>query len=248
MICQYDKIKTRLNKIIFASNIQRKFIKNHITSIDIHMNLYYNHINLSDNRLNLKVNQMTSGKKQITPAKERPELVDFEAIRPAFAVTGGLMLSQVVEMTGLGSSTIQNWIKRGWIMSPTEKKYSERQVARILIINMLRKSMQLENILKLMECVNGDVEDQSDDIIKDADLYIYIYNIVKRTEPLDQFTLERLDSVIDEEIRDYHGTAEGYTGHVSDAAKRLHDALKIILLTYMSSELRKRAEAELEKL
>ena len=242
MICQYDKIKTRLNRIIFASNIQRKFIKNHITSIDIHMNLYYNHSNLSDNRLNLKVIRMTRKK------TDRQELVDFEAIRPAFAVTGGLMLSQVVEMTGLGSSTIQNWIKRGWIMSPTEKKYSERQVARILIINMLRKSMQLENILKLMECVNGDVEDQSDDIIKDADLYIYIYNIVKRTEPLDQFTLERLDSVIDEEIRDYHGTAEGYTGHVSDAAKRLHDALKIILLTYMSSELRKRAEAELEKL
>ena len=43
-------------------------------------------------------------------------------------------------------------------------------------------------------------------------------------------------------------TAEGYTGHVSDAAKRLHDALQIILLTYMSSELRKRAEAELEQM
>ena len=179
---------------------------------------------------------------------QKQELINFEAIRPAFAVTGGLMLSQVVEMTGLGGSTIQNWIKRGWIMSPTDKKYSERQVARILIIDMLRKSMKLENILKLMECVNGDVEDQSDDIIMDADLYIYIYNIVRRTEPFEQFTLDRLDSVIDEEIKDYHGTGEGYTGHVSDAAKRLHDALRIILLTYMSSELRKRAEAELEQM
>ncbi len=179
---------------------------------------------------------------------DNQELIDFEAIRPAFAVTGGLMLSQVVEMTGLGGSTIQNWIKRGWIMSPVDKKYSERQVARILIIDMLRKSMQLENILRLMECVNGDVEDQSDDIIKDADLYIYIYHIIKRTEPLETFTLDRLDSVIDEEIKDYHGAGEGYTGHVSDAAKRLHDALRIILMTYMSSELRKRAEAELEKM
>ena len=177
---------------------------------------------------------------------ERPELVDFESIRPAIAVTGGLMLSQVAEMTGLGGSTIQNWIKRGWIMSPVDKKYSERQVARILIIDLLRKSMKLENILRLMECVNGDVEDQSDDIIMDADLYIYIYHIIKRTEPLERFTLDRLDEVIDEEIKDYHGTGEGYTGHVSDAAKRLHDALKIILLTYLSSELRKRAEAELE--
>ena len=65
---------------------------------------------------------------------------------------------------------------------------------------------------------------------------------------MEQFTLDRLDSVIDDEIRDYHGTGEGYTGHVSDAAKRLHDALSIILLTYMSSELRKRAETELKQL
>ena len=131
-------------KKLSCPRFKKKFIKNHITTIDIHMNLYYNHSNLSDNRLNLKVIQMTRKK------TDRQELVDFEAIRPAFAVTGGLMLSQVVEMTGLGGSTIQNWIKRGWIMSPVDKKYSERQVARILIIDLLRKSMKLENILRLM--------------------------------------------------------------------------------------------------
>ena len=108
--------------------------------------------------------------------------------------------------------------------------------------------MQLENILKLMECVNGDVEDQSDDIIKDADLYNYIYRIVKRLEPVEEFTIRQLDGIIDEEIKDYAGTAEGYTGTVNDAAQRLHDALRIIMLTYISSELRKKAEAELEKL
>ena len=102
------------------SKIKKMFIKNHSTAIDIHMNLYYNQDNLSDNQLNFKVIHMTRKK------TEKLELVDFEAIRPAFVVTGGLMLSQVVEMTGLGSSTIQNWIKRGWIMSPVDKKYSER--------------------------------------------------------------------------------------------------------------------------
>ena len=85
-------------------------------------------------------------------------------------------------------------------------------------------------------------------ILSKTPTYTYIYNIIKRIEPLEKFTLDRLDSVIDEEIKDYHGAGEGYTGHVSDAAKRLHDALKIILLTYMSSELRKRAETELEKM
>ena len=176
--------------------------------------------------------------------KNELDILDFEAIRPAFLVTGGLMLSQVVEFTGVGGSTIQNWIKRGWIPSPVDKKYGERQVARILIVDMLRKSMQLENILKLME----DVEDQSDDIIKDADLYNYIYRIVKRLEPVEEFTIRQLDGIIDEEIKDYAGTAEDYTGTVNDAVQRLHDALRIIMLTYISSELRKKAEAELEKM
>lgn len=179
-----------------------------------------------------------------------PELdvIDFDSIRPAFVATGGLMLSQVVEVTGVGSSTIQNWIKRGWIPSPVDKKYGERQVARILIVDMLRKSMQLENIIHLMECVNGDVEDQSDDIIKDADLYNYIYRIVKRIEPVETFTFQELDGIIAEEISDYSGPCDNYTGVVSDSQQRLHDALRIMILTYISSELRKRAEAELERL
>ena len=178
----------------------------------------------------------------------QPDVIDFDSIRPAFAATGGLMLSQVVEVTGVGNSTIQNWIKRGWIPSPVDKKYGERQVARILIVDMLRKSMQLEHIIRLMACVNGDVEDQSDDIIKDADLYNYIYRIVKRIEPVESFTVDRLNDIIDEEIQDYHGAGEGYTGHVSDTQKRLHDALHIMMLTYISSELRKSAEAELEEI
>ena len=176
------------------------------------------------------------------------EIIDFESIRPAFAATGGLMLSQVVEITGVGGSTIQNWIKRGWIPSPVEKKYGERQVARILIVDMLRKSMQLENIVKLMECVNGNVEDQSDDIIKDADLYTYIYNIIKKINPVETFTINMLDDIISEEINDYNGPGANYTGKVSNTQKRLHDALRIIILTYISSELRKRAEAELAKM
>ena len=172
-------------------------------------------------------------------------LIDFDSIRPAFAATGGLMLSQVVEVTGVGSSTIQNWIKRGWIPSPIDKKYGECQVARILIVDMLRKSMQLENIIKLMTCVNGDVEDQSDDIIKDADLYNYIYRIIRRMNPVELFTINELDGIIDDEIRDYSGPSDNYTGMVGDSRKRLHDALRIIIITYMSSELRKRAESEL---
>ena len=205
------------------------------------MNSCYNHSNIKNDALNVKVIYL---KKKET----RWDVIDFDSIRPAFTATGGLVLSQVVEITGVGSSTIQNWIKRGWIPSPVDKKYGERQVARILIVDMLRKSMQLEKIVRLMECVNGNVEDQSDDIIKDADLYTYIYRIIQKIKPVEKFTLDRIDEIISEEINDYNGPGENYTGNVSNTAQRLHEALRIIIMTYISSELRKRAEYELDQM
>ena len=62
----------------------------------------------------------------------------FSLIAPVLEATGGLTLSQLSKLTGLEGSTIQNWIKRGWISSTQGKKYSEKQVIRILLINMLR--------------------------------------------------------------------------------------------------------------
>ena len=95
----------------------------------------------------------------------------FSLIAPVLEATGGLTLSQLSTLTGLGGSTIQNWIKRGWVSATIGKKYSEKQVLRILLINMLRSAMKLEDIAKLMSYVNGDVDDNSDDIIADIHLY-----------------------------------------------------------------------------
>ena len=67
----------------------------------------------------------------------------FSLISPILEATGGLTLSQLSKLTGLEGSTIQNWIKRGWVASTKGKKYSEKQVLRILLINMLRKSYDL---------------------------------------------------------------------------------------------------------
>lgn len=39
----------------------------------------------------------------------------FSLIAPLLTVTKGLTLAQVRELTGLETSTIQNWIKRGWV-------------------------------------------------------------------------------------------------------------------------------------
>ena len=102
----------------------------------------------------------------------------FSQIAPVLDATGGLTLSQLSKLSGLEGSTIQNWIKRGWVSSANGKKYSEKQVVRVLLINMLRGAMKLEDIARLMNYVNGDVEDTSDDIIPDITLYNILCRII----------------------------------------------------------------------
>ena len=46
----------------------------------------------------------------------------FSLISPILTATGGLTLSQLSKLTGLGGSTIQNWIKRGWVVNISGKK------------------------------------------------------------------------------------------------------------------------------
>ena len=75
----------------------------------------------------------------------------FSVLTPIFAVSGGgLLLSQLTEMTGLSPTTIQNWVKRGWVSKRVNKNYGELQVARILLINLLRPAMQLDKIAALL--------------------------------------------------------------------------------------------------
>lgn len=85
--------------------------------------------------------------------------------------TGGITLSQVSNMTGLEPYLIQNWVKRKFVSSPVKKVYSKEQFARIIIINMLRESLQIESICNLIQIIGGDVDNDLDDFIKDDDLY-----------------------------------------------------------------------------
>lgn len=113
----------------------------------------------------------------------------FSVISPVLEATGGLTLSQLSKLTGLEGTTIQNWIKRGWVSSTKGKKYSEKQVLRILLINMLRNVMKLDDIANLMSYVNGDVEDTSDDIIADIHLYNMLCRIIFTAEDEGAFRL-----------------------------------------------------------
>lgn len=168
---------------------------------------------------------------------EQAEGNAFSLIEPILTATGGITLSQLTAITGLQGSTIQNWIKRGWVSATEGKKYTERQVIRILLINILRNSMKLEDIANLMAYINGRVDDLSDDILHDKELYnllCRLIGILDRDNAYDP-------SVITVEI-DRNLGAE-YDG---EARKRLKKVLFIMIMGYRSSYLMRQIETEFQ--
>ena len=160
----------------------------------------------------------------------------FSLLEPAFAVSGGgLALSQITEMTGLGPATIQNWVKRGWVSNPVNKRYGRLQVARILLINLLRPAMKLEQIVHLLGYVNGSVDDRADDIIPEDRLYSLICSIIHRMEKEQRLDRESIITLIGAQL-------EGYEGPVPDAKSRLEDALLLMLLNIAAAMLMQQAD------
>lgn len=45
----------------------------------------------------------------------------FSVFRPMITATDGLTLGQVSALTGLEYSTVQNWVKRGFVAHPVQK-------------------------------------------------------------------------------------------------------------------------------
>ncbi len=171
------------------------------------------------------------------PMTEEARKDAFGSLAPIFAVSGGgLLLSQVSEMTGLGSTTIQNWVKRGWVSSPVNKRYSEVQVSRILLINLLRPAMQLEKIVQLLHYLNGSVEDRADDAIPEPKLYSLLCTAMQELSECEKITHESLVTLIEPLI-------EGYEGPVPGAAERLKTALSIMLMNVAAAMLMQQAEA-----
>jgi hypothetical protein len=77
------------------------------------------------------------------------EMADADRIEEQFRamfLPGGMVLSQVASLTGLEPYTVQNWVKRGFLTKPQGKRYTLRQLCRILNINLIKNVMPLEQI------------------------------------------------------------------------------------------------------
>ena len=168
---------------------------------------------------------------------EQAEENAFSLIEPILTVTGGITLSQLSALTGLQGSTIQNWIKRGWVSTTTDKKYTERQVLRILLINILRNSMKLEDIAKLMSYINGKVDDLSDDILHDKQLYNLLCKLICILDRKGIYTPLEISEEINKNLGAEYGDEE---------RKRLNKVLFIMIMGYRSSYLMRQIETEFQ--
>lgn len=163
----------------------------------------------------------------------------FDYFRPIIFAAGGLSLGQICTMTGLEVSTIQNWVKRGFVPHPEAKKYGERHLARILLISALRSAMKIDQIGDLLTIINGNADDESDDIISETALYDYFCKACRTFEYEESEATE--DSSIAEITKDYICDDES-------KRRRLNEALSIMVCAHSAAILKERAERGLQRL
>lgn len=161
-----------------------------------------------------------------------------ERLRAMF-LAGGIALSQVSYITGLEPHTIQNWVKRGFLTSPQQKRYSLRQLCRILNINMLKDALAMEQICGLMTYINGHLDDESDDIIDDSQLYFMFLRLATYHRQMnDPAGRERF---LQQVLADYQ---EPYPG----AGERVCQVLRIMMTAWAAAQLRQVAEKMVKEL
>lgn len=157
-----------------------------------------------------------------------------EQLLAAIYAGGDLMLSQVSHISGLEPHMIQNWVARGYLPPPKLKRYTRRQLSRILLINLLRSVLSLERICRLLSYVNGHLDDESDDTVDDSRLYIWLLDCITVPE-------EEAEAAVDRCLQAY---AEPFPG----AGRRLGQVLEILVTAYRASEQKKRAEEQIAAL
>jgi DNA-binding transcriptional MerR regulator len=169
----------------------------------------------------------------------REEADQVEGKLLSMFLAGGVALSQVANITGLEPYTVQNWVKRGFLTSPEQKRYSVTQLCRILNINMLRATLPLERICGLLSYINGRLDDTADDIIDDAKLYFLFVRLAARARQLEE--PGQWEQAMEEALADYQEPVPG-------ARKRVENALRVMLTAWIAARMRQEAERQLQLL
>ena len=161
----------------------------------------------------------------------------LEIFRPFTQSGGGLTLSQICHVTGLESATVQNWIKRGFVPHPNGRRYSERHLCRILTINAVRDGMKIDNVGALLRALNGDVNDEGDDIIQERRLFELFCRVVRLTK--------NAPANVDSAARD---ACRLLTPEEKKYSDTLEYALRVMAYAYYAGKYKKEAELAFGKI
>ena len=137
-----------------------------------------------------------------------------DTLLSALFLGGDLVLSQVCHISGLEAHP-----------PPVNKHYSRRQLSRILIINMLRSVLPLDQICRLLSYVNGHLDDISDDAVDDSQLYLWLVDLTR------DFSPQALQAALDQYQEPFPG-----------ARRRVEQVLEILVTAYHASVLQHQAQ------
>ena len=170
----------------------------------------------------------------LTGPRDDPDGVE-QQLRSMF-LAGGMVRSQVAALTGLEAHAIQNWVKRGFLSPPVAKRYTLRQLCRIVLINMMKSAMSMDSICALLGYINGQLDDESDDLIGDEELYFAFVRVASRCSGLleDQTALHQC-------IRENLRTSQTDPQSIG----RIEQVLEIMLMAWGSSLLQQQAHNRL---
>lgn len=170
---------------------------------------------------------------------QREDADHIEDIFYSMFLAGGIVLSQVASITGLEPYTVQNWVKRGFLSPPKNRRYSAAQLCRIIHINMLKSVLSLETICGLLEYINGKLDEETDDIIDDATLYFLFVKLAVRAKQLDD--PGAWEEAMEEALSDYQEPVPGARG-------RIEKTLRVMLTAWIAARMRQAAERLAEEL
>lgn len=170
---------------------------------------------------------------------DRPQAA--EEVFSSLFLAGGLVLSQVTQVTGLEPYIIQNWVRRGFLAPPKQRKYTRRQLSRILMINALKSTLSIEQIRKLLSYINGALDDEGDDTIDDTELYGAFVLVAGSVQKHGLTSESEMNRLITDGLKDYKESIPG-------AKERIEQALRIMITAWRAAQLQTKAQSMMNAL
>ena len=170
---------------------------------------------------------------------QRADAARVDGLFQSMLLTGGLSLGQVSSISGLEPYAVQNWVKRGFLSAPKQKRYDMDQVCRVLTINTFKSVLPMERICGLLSYVNGALDSEADDIIRDSDLYFLFVKLAGQAREFED---------TDNALKIIQSSLENYQEPYPGAKERVAKALRVMLIAWLAARMRQHTEALLDEM